>query len=52
LNPIAALRAATIAMTTHSTCRHANGACCHASNAPVSANGKAKTECENRINDR
>ena len=40
LKPIAALRADTIATMTHRICRHSNGACCHASNAPVSANGK------------
>jgi hypothetical protein len=43
LNPIAALRAATIATITHRICRHANGAVCHASSAPVRANGSANT---------
>ena len=52
LKPIAALRADTIATITHRTCRHANGACCHASSAPVSANGRANTEWLNRMNDR
>ena len=52
LNPMAALRAVTMATTTQAICAHANGACCHASNAPVSANGSANTECEKRMNDR
>jgi len=52
LKPIAALRAETIATTTHRICCQANGASCQASSAPVNANGSANTECENLMNDR
>ena len=49
---MAALRADTIATITQRIWRHANGDCCHASNAPVSANGNANTEWLNRMNDK
>ena len=52
LKPIAALRAATIATITHTTCDQRNGASRQASSAPVKANGSANTECENLMNDR
>jgi hypothetical protein len=52
LNPIAALRAATIAMTIQPTRAHVIGCVRAASSAPVSANGSAKTECEKRTNER
>ena len=44
LKAMAALRAATIATMIHATCGHVIGWCCAASNAPVNANGSAKTE--------
>jgi hypothetical protein len=49
---IAADLAATIATTIHKTCRSVGQPCKvarAASNAPVSANGSAKTECSNLI---
>ena len=52
LNPIAALRAATIATTIQITEPHENGTRRAASSAPVSANGSAKTEWLKRMNDR
>ncbi len=52
LKPIAADRAATIATMTQKTCDQRNGASRHASSAPVSANGSAKTEWLKRTNDR
>src|SRR6188768_4338417 len=56
LNPIAALRAATIATTIHNS-RHTassrvSGRACTASSAPVNANGSAKTEWLNLTNDK
>ena len=44
LNPIAAVRAVTIAATIHRTRGHVTGVCCAASNAPTRANGSANTE--------
>ena len=52
LNPIAALRAATMQTTTQPTCAHANGCSRHASSAPVNANGSAKTEWLKRTKER
>src|SRR5882724_5477318 len=49
---IAADRAATMATTIHRTCRNVGHPCCvarAASNAPVSENGSANTECSNLI---
>src|SRR5215472_17476331 len=49
---IAAVRAATIATMIHTICRNVGQPCAvarAASSAPVSANGKAKTECSNLI---
>ena len=44
LNPIAALRAATIAARIQPIVPHLTAVCCAASSAPASANGSAKTE--------
>ena len=44
LNPIAALRAATMATTIHPMCPHVVGCSRAANSAPVNANGSAKTE--------
>jgi hypothetical protein len=52
LNPIAALRALTMQTTIQTTCSHENGAVRHASSAPINANGSAKTEWLNRMNER
>src|SRR5215471_13513304 len=52
LNPIAALRADTIATTIHSTVSQVRGACRDASSAPAKANGSANTEWLKRTNDR
>jgi hypothetical protein len=52
LNPIAALRAVTMHTTIHKTCRHVTKCCRDASNAPVNANGRAKTEWLKRTNER
>jgi hypothetical protein len=52
LNPIAALRAATMATTIQSTCRQPTGWCREAKSAPVNANGKAKTEWLKRTNEK
>ena len=53
LNPIAALRAATIATRIHADApASATGACCAASSAPASANGSANTEWLKRTNER
>src|SRR5687768_7052896 len=52
LNPIAALRALTMQTTIQSTCDQEKGCSRQASNAPVSANGSAKTEWLNRTNDK
>ncbi len=52
LRVMAADRAATMAITIHKTCRNVGQLCWlarAASNAPVSANGKANTECSNLI---
>ena len=51
LNPIAALRALTMATTIHTTCRQPTGVMREASSAPVSANGSANTEWLNRTNE-
>jgi hypothetical protein len=56
LNPMAALRAATMATTIHATRQPTTPADhspvrCRASSAPVRANGSANTECEKRTND-
>jgi hypothetical protein len=51
LNPIAALRAATIATTIHPTRDQLSGVCRDASRAPVSANGSAKTLWLKRMNE-
>ena len=52
LNPIAALRALTMQTTIHATCDQENGWSRHASSAPVSANGSAKTEWLKRTNEK
>ena len=52
LNPIAALRAATIATRIQPIAPSRTGTCCAASSAPASANGSANTEWLNRTNDR
>src|SRR5688572_2899811 len=52
LNPMAALRAATIATTIQATRVHVNGCVRDARGAPVSANGSAKIECEKRTNEK
>ena len=51
MNPIAALRALTMAAMIHATCHQPTGVMRDASNAPVSANGSANTEWLNRTND-
>src|SRR5205807_2338499 len=51
LNPIAALRAPTIATTIHKTMRQVIGVCCAARSAPASANGSANTEWLTRTNE-
>ena len=51
LNPIAALRAATIATRIQPTVGHATATCREASNAPASANGSANTEWLNLTNE-
>src|SRR5262249_45550881 len=51
LNPIAALRAATIATRIHATVAHVTVVRCAASSAPASANGSANTEWLKRTND-
>ena len=49
---MAALRALTMQTMIHATWVQENGWSLHASNAPVSANGKANTEWLNRTNER
>ena len=51
LKPMAALRAATMATTIHSTCQRSTTCVRAASSAPVSANGSANTEWLKRTND-
>ncbi len=51
LNPIAALRAATIATRIHPTVGQVIAVCCAASSAPASANGSANTEWLTRTKD-
>src|SRR5262245_65102328 len=52
LNPIAALRAATMQTTIQTSDIQSNGRLRQASSAPVSANGRAKTEWLTRTNER
>jgi hypothetical protein len=52
LKPIAALRALTIQTTIQPTCDQEKGCTRHASSAPVSAKGSAKTEWLKRTNER
>ena len=51
LNPMAALRAATMQATIHTTRIQPNGTSLNASSAPVSANGSANTEWLKRTKD-
>ena len=51
LNPMAAVRAATMAATIHATRVMVIGACRAARRAPTRANGRANTECPNRTKD-
>src|SRR5882762_7158959 len=51
LNPIAALRAATIATRIQPAVVHVTAVCCAASSAPARANGSAKTEWLKRTKD-
>jgi hypothetical protein len=48
---MAAVRAVTMAATIHHTLDQVKGDVCVASNAPVNANGKAKTVWLNLMND-
>src|SRR5687767_7259161 len=52
LKPIAALRALTIQTAIQNTCDHRKPVTRQASNAPVNANGSAKTEWLKRTNER
>ncbi len=52
LNPIAALRAATMATRIHAIVGQVSGAWRAASSAPASANGSANTEWLKRTNDK
>jgi hypothetical protein len=51
LNPIAALRAATMATRIQATTVQVRGTCRLASSAPANANGSANTEWLKRTND-